>query len=111
MLDDNGNPLHAILQDVMYVPGLSRRLFSITRFAKHDHFATIKKNCTTLYFGSKHASITLPTCDNIPMAAGIKVTDTSESNYLVPWNRNHDHSKIKKQTALELLHCQLGHPK
>jgi hypothetical protein len=32
MTDDNGNALNAVLHDVMYVPGLSRRLFSITRF-------------------------------------------------------------------------------
>jgi hypothetical protein len=41
MLDDNGAPLEAVLHDVMYVPGLSRHLFSITRFAKRGHFAMI----------------------------------------------------------------------
>jgi hypothetical protein len=41
MTDNNGEPLNAVLHDVMYVPGLSRRLFSITRFARHGHYATI----------------------------------------------------------------------
>jgi hypothetical protein len=49
MLDDNGNQLDAVLLNVMYVPGLSRCLFSITRFAKHGHFTMIKQNSTTLY--------------------------------------------------------------
>jgi len=50
MYDDNGNVLDAVLHDVMYVPGLSRRLFSITRFARHGHYATIRSGSTTLYF-------------------------------------------------------------
>jgi hypothetical protein len=51
MTDDNGNPLDAVLHDAMYMPGLSRRLFSITQFAKHGHYATILNGSTTLYFG------------------------------------------------------------
>jgi hypothetical protein len=30
MLDDNGNAMDAVLYDIMYVPGLSHRLFSVT---------------------------------------------------------------------------------
>jgi transposase InsO family protein len=111
MLDDHGKCLDAVLHDVMYVPGLSRRLFSITRFAKHGHFATIKKDSTTLYFGPKRAPVTLVTNDNIPMAANLKVTDTSQPTHLAPWSRDHDHSSNKKRTALELLHRRLGHRK
>jgi hypothetical protein len=97
MLGDNGNPLEAVLQDVMYIPGLSRRLFSITHFAKHGHFATIKKNCTTLYFSAKHAPVTLPAHDGNPMAADIKVTNVNDAmpSNLIPWSRNHDHSSNK----------------
>jgi hypothetical protein len=115
MLDDNGNQLDAVLYDVMYVPGLSRRLFSITRFAKHGHFATIKKNCTTLYFGATHIPVTLPAHDGKMLAADISITNhtNAETNRrLVPWSRNHDHSSSsKKRTSLELLHKRLGHRK
>jgi hypothetical protein len=52
MQDDNGIPFQATLQDVMYVSGLSRRLFSLTKFAKHGHHALVKNNATILYFGS-----------------------------------------------------------
>ena len=41
MLDDNGNEFNAVLLDCMYVPGLSRRLFSITKFASYGHSAVI----------------------------------------------------------------------
>jgi hypothetical protein len=41
MTDDNGDPLEAVLHDIMYIPGLSRCLFSVARFTKHGHFATI----------------------------------------------------------------------
>jgi hypothetical protein len=53
MTDDNGEPLNAVLHDVMYVPGLSRRLFSITRFARHGHYTMICHGSTTLYFGEQ----------------------------------------------------------
>jgi hypothetical protein len=59
MTDDNGDPLNAVLHDVMYVPGLSRRLFSITRFARHGHYATIRSGSTTLYFGEWQSHVTL----------------------------------------------------
>ncbi len=49
MLDDNGNSLDAVLHDVMYIPGLSRLLFSITRFAKQRLFATLKKKHIVLW--------------------------------------------------------------
>jgi hypothetical protein len=49
MQDDNGVHFTATLHDVMYVPGLSRRLFSLTKFPKHDHRALIKHNATMLY--------------------------------------------------------------
>jgi translation initiation factor IF-1 len=42
MLDDNGDRLEVTLTDVMYVPGLSRRLFSVAKFARHGFHAMIK---------------------------------------------------------------------
>jgi hypothetical protein len=41
ILDDYGKEMVAILMDVIYVPGLSCRLLSITRFADHGHYAVI----------------------------------------------------------------------
>ncbi len=80
MLDYNGNQLDAVLYDVMYVPGLSRRLFSITHFTKRGHFATIKKNCTTLYFGAAHIPVTLPVHDGKMLAADISITNNTDTN-------------------------------
>lgn len=51
MQDDNRVPFEATLQDVMYVPGLSPWLFSLTKFAKHGHHALIKNITTILYIG------------------------------------------------------------
>jgi hypothetical protein len=59
MLDDNGDEFTATLKDVMYVPGLSRRLFSITKFARHGHVAVIKDNGIILYFEPHTAAVTL----------------------------------------------------
>jgi hypothetical protein len=58
MLDDRGDPIHAVLRDCMYVPGLSQRLFSVTKIAKNGHFATIKRNAITLYFGDSQSPVT-----------------------------------------------------
>ncbi len=59
MTDDNGEVLEAMLQDIMYVTGLSHHLFSITSFAKHGHYATILNDSTTLYFGDQCLPVTL----------------------------------------------------
>jgi len=48
MLDDDGNTLEVKLYDVMYVPGVSRRLFSITHFVHHGHHATFTKGTKVL---------------------------------------------------------------
>lgn len=61
MLDDNGNPLNAVLQDVMYIPGLSRRLFSrdILRMpdghVKHEWLKSVRKELK-LMVDSKYSS-------------------------------------------------------
>jgi hypothetical protein len=95
----------------MYVPGLSRRLFSIIRFAKHGHYATIRNGSTTLYFGPQQSLVTLTSEGCQPKAADITVTSITEKPHLVPCSRNHDHSANKRRTALELLHQKLGHQK
>jgi transposase InsO family protein len=111
MTDDNGDALNAVLHDVMYVPGLSRRLFSITRFARHGHFATICSGSTTLYFGEQQSPVTLSSNGSRPMAADVTVVSTEKKAHAVPANRNHDHSANKRRTGLELLHQRLGHQK
>jgi hypothetical protein len=109
MIDDN--VLEAILHGIMYVPGLSRRLFSITRFAKHGHFATICNGSTTLYFGHQKSPITLTNVSIQLMAAVNTVVSTAEQPHLIPANCNHDHSANKRRIGLELLHQHLGHRK
>jgi transposase InsO family protein len=110
MTDDNGNLLNAVLHDVMYVPGLSRRLFSITRFARHGHYVTIRSGSTTLYFGEQQSPVTLTNDGSRAMAADATVINENEQ-HAVPSNRSHDHSANKKRASLELLHQRLGHRK
>jgi hypothetical protein len=101
MLDDNGVPLAAVLHDVMYVPGLSHRLFSITRFAKHGHFTTIRNGSTTLYFGPAQSLVTLINEGCHPMAADVTATSLNTVPHAVPSHRSHDHSAEKRRTALD----------
>jgi transposase InsO family protein len=109
MLDDNGVPLDAMLHDVMYVLGLSRHLFSITRFVKHGHFATIRNGSTTLYFSPTQSPVTLINEGCHPMATDVTVTSLETVPHTVLSHRSHDHSTDKRHTALELLHQRLGH--
>lgn len=122
MLDDNGIPLEATLTDVMYVPGLSRRLFSVSKFARHGFHAMIKKNATTLYFVSqgKECPVTLQSVGGgKALAADLRVcTATSQSvtsderYHSVPSLRNRDHSAgARKLLSIETLHNRLGHRK
>jgi hypothetical protein len=53
MVDDNGNPLVAELQGCMYIPGLRRCLFSITKFATNGHRASITKDSIRELSGAK----------------------------------------------------------
>jgi hypothetical protein len=110
MYDGNGNMLNAVLHDVMYVPGLSRRLFSITRFARHGHYATIRGGSTTLYFGEQQSPVTLTNDGSRAMAANATVV-AENTQHTIPYYRSHDHSANKKRTSLELLHQHLGHRK
>ena len=53
MMGDNGLPLKAIIYDAHYVPGQSRRLFSIYDLTEKGHYATFTKGGLTLYFGTQ----------------------------------------------------------
>jgi len=71
MLDDHGSPLAAELHGCMYVPGLSRRLFSITRFASNGHRASITKDNVTLYFGLQACPVTIPLRNGLNIANNV----------------------------------------
>lgn len=92
MIDDDGDPLAATLRDVMYIPGLSRCLFSTTQFAKHGHFATIHNGSTTLCIGLSKSPVTLTNENSHMMAADVTVSSTSKKPHLVPCSRNHNHT-------------------
>jgi len=118
MLDDNGQLLIAELQGCMYVPGLSRRLFSITKFASNGHRATITKDKVTLFFGSQACPVTIPLCHGINIANNIRIvrrplhprTNLSHEPRLIPdrpvIRRGENHIRY---TNLSLLHDRLGH--
>jgi transposase InsO family protein len=122
MLDDNGERLDVTLTDVMYVPGLSRRLFSVAKFARHGFHAMIKRNATTLYFHSngRESPITLASVGGgKALAADLRVqgnssdvttSGSSERYHTIPCMRNRDHSAgARKLLSLEMLHNRLGH--
>ncbi len=115
MHDDNGNTLNATLSDVMYLPGLNRRLFSVTQFAQHGHCTIVQQHGTTLLFGLCHLPVTIPHHSNgKTIASNLSVTkSTTNANeplyHRIPAYCNKDQDK--KRLPLELLHQRLGHRK
>jgi hypothetical protein len=73
MTDDNGNPLAAELHGCMYVPGLSRCLFSMTRFATNGHRASITKDAVSLYFGSQECPVTIALHNGLNVASNVRI--------------------------------------
>ena len=102
MIDDNGNPLDAFLVDTLYVPGLNRRLFSITKFASLGHAASIQRNSIKLLFGSEAAPITITHNNFRPLASDATAVRTST----VPSLRHKKHD-TKKHISLEIMHDRL----
>lgn len=127
MLDDTGKQFEVTLTNVMYVPGLSQRLFSVTKFARHGFHAMIKKNATILYFtnGGIISPVTLQSVGNnkalvadlhsFPIATDTTSTMSSTGRreyHAVPSMRNRDHStQSKKLISLETLSNHLGRRK
>ena len=109
MVDNNGNPLQAILYDVMYVPGLSRHLFSVTNFAKYGHYATICNGHTTLYFGPQASPVALGNNNSCCTASDVTLTTPVNKAHLVPCSHHQDHSANKHRISLELLNQHLRH--
>jgi hypothetical protein len=105
MLDDKGNLLEAKLHNVMYVPGLSRRLFSVTRFARHGHYAVFKNGTTSLHFAPSWATVTLTASKFAKAFATNASTTTSPQNvqyHAVPPFCNKDIPEQAKPIPLEL---------
>jgi hypothetical protein len=118
MIDDDGNPIEAKLQDVMYIPGLNRRLFSITRFARHGHYAVFRNATTTPHFAPSWARVSLSTPHREQaFVANLTVTEQqeelSEENegqyHPVPTYQNKESDAYYKRLPLELVHTRLGH--
>jgi len=115
MQDDTGKWFNATLSDVMYIPGLSRRLFSVTQFAQHGHHAIVQQHGTTMLFGPNRLPVTIPYHKKGKiMASNFSVVTTAEqdntsSYHKIPTYRNKDQDK--KRLPLELLHHCLGHRK
>jgi hypothetical protein len=113
MIDNDGNPIEAKLHNVMHVPGLNRRLFSITHFAHHGHYAVFRNAATTLHFAPSWArvSLTTPHRDQAFVANSIVIeqhdlSDDKEKNYHpVPTYRNKEADS--KRLPLELVHARL----
>jgi hypothetical protein len=108
---DNSDEFTATLKDVMYVPGLSQRLFSITKFAHHGHTAVIKNDGIQLYFTPHQTSVKLSPISGINnLAADIWIHENSEEHHAIPSAHEQDHTNYKR-LSLELLHNRLGHRK
>jgi hypothetical protein len=92
---------HIIKCSTTVVPGLSRWLFSITKFARHGHKALIQSNGIVLYFELHAAAVTLsPLSGTNTVAADIRVHNNDEGYHLVPSARQRDHSTNKKRLSL-----------
>jgi len=114
MLDDNGANLEVTLTEVMYVPGLSRRLFSVAKFARHGFHAMIRKNATTLFFRSNgiDSPATLQSAGggkaltaDLRVQGQVHLLQSDERYHCVPSLRNRDPSEgARKLLSLEILH-------
>jgi hypothetical protein len=116
-VDDHGQPLVTELHGCMHVPGLSRRLFSITKFVSNGHRATITKDNVTLFFGPHACPVTIPLQNGINIASNVRIVrrplqprNNMNEPGLIPdrqiIRRGENHIKY---TNLSLLHDQLGH--
>jgi hypothetical protein len=105
MIDDDGIPMEAILHNVMYVPGLSRRLFSITTFAEHGHKAIVVKNSIQFLFNAVNNTISSVT---VPFTAGCTLATHVKSSVTVPTTYKIGDSSTKTRISLELLYKRLA---
>ena len=57
MYSNDGLPITLTLEEVILVPGLSRRLFSLTNFASETHSVTLNRTGLHLGFSHYHSSM------------------------------------------------------
>ena len=70
MRDDNGIPFEVHIQEVLYVPGLTRRLFSVPSLCEQEYAILFIKNELTIYFGTDLSTpVTLPFNSTIRISA------------------------------------------
>jgi transposase InsO family protein len=106
MLDDEGKRVQAVLDNVMYVPGLTQRLFSITNFVNNGNKASFERNALKLYFGDRSVPVTIQMMNGRVSAMPAK--KNSEANQANDKSLPRK-SKPKKRVRTELLHKRLGH--
>ena len=125
MLDDEGKEIEAVLLNVLYVRGINRRLFSITKFVSYGHMATFKKNEIVLYFGEDGSSSSLPLNHGESLASKVTTVDNSTTTMahdngtpseppqgsLVTAVPQTSHTSVKKHISIELLHNRFTHGK
>ena len=104
MIADDGHPLKAYLHGVIYVPGLKRRLFSVTAFASRGHYAIVRKNEIQLMFGQEERPLTLMLRNGMPVANNATVKQFTT----VPEDLKQQSQK--KRIDLELAHARFVRP-
>jgi hypothetical protein len=123
MLDDEGKQTEAVLLNVLYVPSLNRRLFSIAKFVSYGHMATFKKKKIVLYFREDGFSISLPLNHGESLASEVITVDNSTTTMarkdgtpskppqdsLVAAAPRRPHTSVKKHISVELLHNRFAH--
>ena len=100
MCDDNGDPFIATLHNVLLVPYLCDRLFSIIAIINSGCTCLFHKGCCTIYLGAKEKSaVTLPHSAQRKHAFWGEIKEMSKTKKL----------PSRKKFSVELLHQRLGH--
>ena len=101
LTDTDGDPFTVRLKNVLYVPGLTQRLFSVSQFAQNDNTAEIVKNFIYLTFIDR--TVTCP----LFSASRTAFCTTKAQKKQVTNSRN----KVGKfrPVPLETLHQRFGH--
>ena len=98
--DDRGDPFVATLHNVILVPDLCDRLFSIIMLMNLGHTCLFPKGFCTVYLGAKEKNeVALPYSAQRKHAFLGEIKDMSKTNKL----------SRRKKFSLELLNHRLGH--
>jgi hypothetical protein len=101
LFDTGGDPLKVRLKHVIYVPGLTQGLYSISQFAKSNNTAEIVRNIIYLKFDDH--TVTCPLFSAAILASN---TTTAKKNQ-VPSSRNKVGDLV--YIPLETLHHRSDH--